>query len=72
MQSSIRDSYFDRSTTVTTATNSYTPASSTGFSAKVAGIAYAVAATLLAVGLRESLDAATTGDKTDATYTWGL
>ena len=58
---------------MTTATNSFTPANnSTGFSAKVAGIAYAVAATLLAVDLRESLDAATTGDKTDATYTWGL
>jgi hypothetical protein len=57
---------------MTTATNSFTPASSTGFSAKVAGVAYAVAATLFNINLRESLDAETTGDKSDAAYTWGM
>jgi hypothetical protein len=29
-------------------------------------------ATLFAVNLRESLDAATGGDKSDAAFTWGL
>ena len=72
MHSNIRDSYFDRSITMTTATNSFTPANSTGFSAKVAGVAYAVAATVFGINLRESLDAKTTGDKTDASYTWGM
>lgn len=57
---------------MTTATNSFTPANSTGFSAKVAGVAYAVAATVFGINLRESLDAESTSDKADASYTWGM
>ncbi|MEO6919874.1 MAG: hypothetical protein ABI171_12810 [Collimonas sp.] len=57
---------------MTTATNSFTPANSTGFSAKVAGIAYAVAATVFGINLRESLDVESTGDKADTAYTWGM
>lgn len=57
---------------MTTATNSFTPANSTGFSAKVAGVAYAVAATVFGINLRESLDAESSSDKADAAYTWGM
>ncbi|PFH12490.1 hypothetical protein BCF11_4974 [Collimonas sp. PA-H2] len=57
---------------MTTATNSFTPANSTGFSAKVAGVAYAVAATVFGINLRESLDVESSSDKADAAYTWGM
>lgn len=33
---------------------------------------YTILAALFAVELRESLDAATSGDKSDAAYTWGM
>ena len=39
---------------------------------KVARAAYAVAAFLFAIELRESLDAATSGDKSESAITWGL
>ncbi|AMP15020.1 hypothetical protein [Collimonas pratensis] len=58
---------------MTTATNSFTPANnSTGFSAKVAGVAYAVAATVFGINLREALDAESSSNKADASYTWGM
>jgi len=57
---------------MTTATNSFTSASSTGFSAKVAGVAYAVAATVFGISLRETLAEESSSDKADAAYTWGM
>ncbi|AIY41784.1 hypothetical protein LT85_2626 [Collimonas arenae] len=57
---------------MTTATNSFTSANGTGFSAKVAGIAYAVAAVVFGISLRESLDAESSSDKANAAYTWGM
>lgn len=39
---------------------------------KAASIIGALIAKLLAVGLREKLDAETSGDKSDASYIWGM
>lgn len=42
------------------------------FGGTLARAAYGVAAFLLAVNLRESLDATTSGDKSDGATTWGM
>jgi hypothetical protein len=58
---------------MTTVTNSYSASSSSStLGAKLAQAAYTVVATVLMVEMRESLDAKTTGDKTDASFKYGL
>ena len=54
------------------ATKSFSHSDTTGLGAKLAQLAYAVAATVLMVELRESLDAKTSGDRADAAFTHGL
>jgi hypothetical protein len=61
-----------RSTTMTTATNSYTQSGPSTLGAKLAQAAYTVVATVLMVEMREALDAKTSGDKTDASFKYGL
>jgi hypothetical protein len=56
---------------MTSATKSY-QSGTTGFGAKLAQVAYAVAATVLMLEMREALDAKTSGDKSDAAFTHGL
>jgi hypothetical protein len=64
---------YQRSTTMTTATKSFNHSSTNnGLGAKLAQAAYAVAATVLMLDLRESLAAQTSGDQSDAAFTHGL
>jgi hypothetical protein len=58
---------------MTTATKSFNHSSTNnGFGAKLAQAAYAVAATVLMLDLRESLATQTSGDQSDAAFTHGL
>ncbi|MDB5988812.1 MAG: hypothetical protein JWQ10_215 [Herbaspirillum sp.] len=57
---------------MTTATKSLSQSSPTGLGAKLAQVAYAVAATVLMLEMREALHAKTSGDKSDAALVCGL
>jgi hypothetical protein len=57
---------------MTTATKRLSQSSPAGFSAKLAQVAYLVAATVLMLEMREALHAKTSSDKSDAAFTYGL
>jgi hypothetical protein len=57
---------------MTTATKSFSQSATTGLGAKFAQFAYTVAATVLMIEMRESLDAKISGDKSDAAFVHGL
>jgi hypothetical protein len=57
---------------MTTATKNLNQSSITGLGAKLAQVAYAVAATVLMLDMREALHTKTSGDKSDAAHTYGL
>lgn len=57
---------------MTSATKSFNPSTSATFGSKLAQAAYTVAATVLMLEMRELMDAKTSGDKSDAAFTYGL
>jgi hypothetical protein len=60
------------STTMTTATKNFSQSGNTGIGAKLAQLAYAVAATVLMLEMREALHAKTSSGKSDAAFKYGL
>jgi hypothetical protein len=57
---------------MTSATKSFNESTSTTLGAKLAQAAYTVAATVLMLETREALNAKTSGDQSDAAFTYGL